>query len=74
MKVNIDEVCKTLGFDSIEEAMQDCMFGYQAGNPSICLSCGTEGPRLEPDAYNVRCDACGADKVIALESLILWYS
>jgi len=38
---------------------------------SYCLGCGEEGPSLEPDAANVKCESCGKALVTGLENVIM---
>ena len=39
-------------------------------NPGLCLACGEEATRCEPDAHNYECEARGEREVYGTQELL----
>lgn len=52
--------------DGVEHAFDGATAVMDCTAPSFCTHCGAEGPVVEPDARNYRCEVCGSDSVSSI--------
>ena len=51
---------------------EECLESLMEDMTGLCTGCGEEYEgRLEPDAHNVKCTACGENKACGIEELMI---